>query len=222
MARMMRIRTLNFLYALKENVKYIDAGFIINNGSANIDDLIKEGFAKLEYWHLLKTKEKFSQSLGYLGTESIDKEEEYALFSIYVTLIGFLDSFIEQKMKLYKNSILLAGKIALANDLRKEVLSDFASELQGKSDKYIEILSNPSSIFSSIEESLSSSEEQLFNMTGFYQAYMEGYKRISYVNVEEIIECYEKCRKRYVDYRGKCTRDLESVNLLTKENKPLL
>lgn len=221
MASMMRIRTLNFLYALKENVKYIDAGFIIPNGSSNINDLIKDGFAKLEYHYLLKTKGVFSTSLGYPTNENTDIEEEYALFSTYVTLIGFLDSYIEQKKKLYKDSILLVGKIVRATDLRKEVLSDFSSELQGKSDKYIEVLSDPSSIFSSIEESLSS-KDQLFNIMGFYQAYMEGYKRISDGNIEEIIECYEKCRKRYIDYRGKCTRDLESVNLLTKENKPLL
>lgn len=225
MTSITRLRLLNFLYSLKEATKVVDVGVIAPNQNANIVELMKDGFAKIEYMYLLKTKKHFMQ---ILGKESIFEDYtqttlDYAGFSLYVLLLGYLDSHIQVNEALYEkltkeeneDYILVAQRISYANDLRKCIMKDYAYELGDEESPYLRILSKPNCILTNMHEHLESvNKEDLFNISGFYQAYLEGYKMHDNTNIQELISAYQSRKKAYVKYRTKCAQDLESVGAL--------
>lgn len=234
MTSITRLRFLNMLYNLKEIAKCTETGVIAPNQTANILELIKDGFAKLEYMYLLKTKKAFTRILGKdsLITDYTETTLDYARFSLYVLLLGYLDSHIHNDELLYDklcqenddHYILVAQRISYANDLRKCIMKDYAYELDDENSIYLRILSEPKKVLSGIGSNLEGvDEEELFNISGFYQNYLEGYKMHDNTNIQELISAYQSRKKAYVKYRTKCAQDLESVGaLLIKENKPLL
>lgn len=234
MTSITRLRLLNLLYSFKETSKCMDAGVIAPHETTSISELIKDGFAKLEYMYLLKTKKAFSLildkepfTLDYTKTTL-----DYARFSLYVLLIGYLDSHIQEDETLYKKLtsenddryVLIAGRIADAFDFRKCILADYAYELDDDASPYLSLLSKRESILASISKTLEESPpEDIFTITGFYQSYLEGYKNQDEYDIKKVINTYQTRKKSYAKYRAKCVNDLESIGaLLIKENKPLL
>ncbi len=233
MTSLTRLRFLNALYSLKQSAKCIDSGMVMPTNAINILYFINEGFSKLEYYYLLKNKSTFSKILNVsLPEEDIEKLKEYACFSNYVILMGFLDSYIYRNMKLHDKlcqadndySLTVAQRIARAHSLRKCIMEDYKFELQDSSSPYLHILRHPDDIIPTMSAELTKSQDDnLFNMSGFFQAYLEGYKRNDYTDIEDIIETYQKRKEGYAKYREKCTKDLKDISpLLVKENKPLL
>lgn len=232
MTSITRLRILNLLYSIKETTKSVDVG-MIQNESANIIELIDEGFNKLEYIYLLKTKRIFMRILDKVPifVDYTQATLDYANFAIYVLLIGYLDAFISKKTREYdelcdRNDdqyILVAQAIADANDLRKCVMKDYAFELGGNS-LYLDILEKPKEVLSNMGKVIDENDKQkVFSISGFYQAYLEGYKLNNDTDINQLIHAYQKRKISYVKYRTKCNEDLESVGvLLIKENNPLL
>lgn len=69
----------------------------------------------------------------------------------------------------------------------------------------------------------SSNDEQNFIISGFIQAYLEGFKKADEIDIDEIVSFYEKRQKEYSKYKDKCRKDEEEVKeILQKKNKSLL
>lgn len=224
-----------FLYELKDNIKSVDDGLIVKNDSASILDVIEIGFNKMEYYYTIKTKYSISLCLEEnIGKVDLSVKRVYAEFSLYVTLIGYLDAVLARAQEIYarlaqeKNdySIIIAGKISSATTLRQRILEDYLEDSHNKEENYIKTLLDKNPFYENIGELISMtqfSEKERFIIGGLIQAYMEGFKRNDNFNIDDIASFYERRQKTYIKYKNKCKEDLEEVKcLLQKENKPLL
>lgn len=224
-----RAKLKKFLYELKDNVKSVSSGFIIENENASIIDLINDGFNKMEYFHTLEVKYSISSILDMESEEKkLSPKRAYAEFSLYVTLIGYLDNAIASYKELYDRLVkenneyyvVLAGKISSASSLRKSILEDYLEESSYKEENYIKTLlaKNPAyENFSDLIAMTSSNGQGVFLISGFIQAYLEGFKRKDNTDIDAIITFYQKRQKEYFKYKEKCQNDLKEVKSILQK-----
>ncbi|MDE5631137.1 MAG: hypothetical protein K2I70_06015 [Bacilli bacterium] len=132
-----RARAKKFLYELKENSKAIDSGTIIETSDNTILKIIENSFNKMEYFHAMETKYFISSCIECDSEKkNLSQEKAYAEFSLYVTLIGYLDNKIAMLKRLYDRLVeenngdfaILIGKIVSATDLRNHIFGDYLSK----------------------------------------------------------------------------------------------
>lgn len=230
----MWVKCINILYDIKKSVKSIDAGSIISSEEDDILALIDDGYNKLEYFHLIETKYSVSLKLGTLleeQKEDLTMKSLYARFSLYATLIGYLDSVIVKSTDMYQKlceekkdySIFVAQKLASATSFRKIVLADYEYKSQEKGERHRNsvLAKFPAyEYFGNIINRSLASNDSTFSIGGLIQAYMEGFKRTDDIDIEEIMKYYQTRKKAYVDFCKKCEEDMaEAKYLIQRKNK---
>jgi len=242
-----RLKAKEILYELKENAKSIDSGNIIE--SDDILRIMETGFSKMEYFHVIETREAIEDCVGEeRGEKSLACKKAYAEYSLYVTLIGYLDSKIARLRRLYEQLIkensdyiaMLAGKVATACNFRRRVLNDYLGVFGYEEEDFLDAdnflessveniifkaLFDTENVYGNFSQIIyigHSNKQDLFLISGFIQAYLEGFKKADNFDIDSIISFYHKRRKSYIKYKNKCEGDRDEVkSILQKQNNPL-